>query len=83
MKYKVIQWKNPQDSKADGLFYASTVNEGKFALGDFATLRLNLQSEGAPTAEEFNASLIKGVKVVFTSGVELKAVLKNVRFDRS
>jgi predicted histone-like DNA-binding protein len=51
-------------------------------LGDFATLRLNLQSEGAPTAEEFNAGLIKGVKVIFTPGVELKAALKDVRFDR-
>jgi hypothetical protein len=36
MKYKLIQRKNPQDPKADGLFYASAVNEGKFSLRDFA-----------------------------------------------
>jgi hypothetical protein len=83
MKYKVIQRKNPQDPKAEGLFYANAVNEGKFSLRDFATLRLNLQSKGAPTAGEFNASLIKGVKVIFTPGVELKAALKDVRFDRN
>jgi hypothetical protein len=47
MKYKVIQRKNPQDPKAESLFYANAVNEGKFSLRDFATLRLNLQSKGA------------------------------------
>jgi predicted histone-like DNA-binding protein len=123
MKYKVIQRKNPQEPQAAGLFYANAVNEGKFALrdfakeiegrsslargdilnvlenfldelptflklgysvqlGDFATLRLNLQSEGAPTAEEFTADLIKGVKDIFTSSVELKVALKNIHFDR-
>jgi hypothetical protein len=51
--------------------------------GDFATLRLNLQSEGAPTADAFNASLIKGVKVIFTPGMELKTALKDVRFDKA
>jgi predicted histone-like DNA-binding protein len=124
MKYKLIQLKNPQDPKADGLFYAGAVNEGKFSLrdfakeiegrsslthgdilnvlenfldelptflkpgysvqpGDFATLRLNLQSEGAQTADAFNASLIKDAKVIFIPGVELKAALKDVRFDKA
>jgi hypothetical protein len=36
MKYKVIQRKNPQDPKAECLFYANAVNDGKFSLRDFA-----------------------------------------------
>jgi predicted histone-like DNA-binding protein len=51
-------------------------------LGDFATLRLNLQSESAPTADKYHAGLIKGVKVIFTPGVELKAALKDVHFEQ-
>jgi hypothetical protein len=74
MKYRIIQRKNPQDPQAAGLFYANAVNEGKFSLSDFV---------GVQTAEEFNVSLIKDVKVIFTPGVELKAALKDIRFDRS
>ncbi|MDR1368551.1 MAG: DNA-binding protein [Dysgonamonadaceae bacterium] len=51
-------------------------------LGDFATLHLNLQSESAPTAEEFNAGLIKGVKVIFTPSVDMKTALKGIHFEQ-
>jgi predicted histone-like DNA-binding protein len=51
-------------------------------LGNFGTLRLSLQSKSAPTAAEYHAGLIKGVKVIFTPGVELKAALKDVRFEQ-
>lgn len=41
-------------------------------LGDFGTMRLSLSSGGAPTPEEFNARMIKNVRVIFTPSVTLK-----------
>jgi hypothetical protein len=54
----------------------------RYAMGNFATRRLNVQSRGAATAAEYHVGLIKGVKVIFTPGVELKAALKAVRFEQ-
>jgi predicted histone-like DNA-binding protein len=50
-------------------------------LGDFGTLRLNPVSEGVDADKEFTAANIKGVKVIFTPGVELKESLKDVSFE--
>jgi predicted histone-like DNA-binding protein len=50
-------------------------------LGDFGTLRLNLVSEGVEEDKDFTAANIKGVKVIFTPGVELKESLKDVSFE--
>ncbi|MDR2836184.1 MAG: HU family DNA-binding protein [Bacteroidales bacterium] len=50
-------------------------------LGDFGTMRLNLQSEGAEQSEGFNANKIKGVKVIFTPGTDLKKSLENISFE--
>jgi predicted histone-like DNA-binding protein len=50
-------------------------------LGKFGTLRLSLSSEGVDTPEAFNASCIKGVRVIFTPGVELKKALEDTPFE--
>jgi predicted histone-like DNA-binding protein len=50
-------------------------------LGEFGTLRLNPVSEGVEVGKEFTAASIKGVKVIFTPGVELKESLKNISFE--
>jgi predicted histone-like DNA-binding protein len=50
-------------------------------LGEFGTLRLSTISEGVDEDKEFSASNIKGVKVIFTPGVELKESLKNITFE--
>jgi predicted histone-like DNA-binding protein len=50
-------------------------------LGDFGTLRLNLQSEGVEAGTKFDASKITGVKVIFTPGSELKANLADTSFE--
>jgi predicted histone-like DNA-binding protein len=122
MKYKVIERKNPQNPQAQGKYYASAVNSGKFTiknfakeiagrssltrgdienvlnnfldelptflkigmsvkLGDFGTLRLSLNSEGAATEQEFKAELIKGAKIIFTPSTELKESLKDITFE--
>ncbi|MDR2920970.1 MAG: HU family DNA-binding protein [Tannerella sp.] len=50
-------------------------------LGDFGTVRLSFSSDGADTAENVNASLIKNVKVIFTPNVKLKDELRRTPFE--
>ncbi|MDR2911240.1 MAG: HU family DNA-binding protein [Bacteroidales bacterium] len=50
-------------------------------LGDFGTLRLNLQSEGVEQGQKFDSSKIKGVKVIFTPGAALKKELADTSFE--
>jgi predicted histone-like DNA-binding protein len=50
-------------------------------LGDFGTLRLNFSSEGVDSADDFNTSKIKGVRVVFTPSTELKQSLNDITFE--
>jgi predicted histone-like DNA-binding protein len=51
-------------------------------LGDFGTMRLTTLSEGVDEDKEFTASNIKGVKVVFIPGIELKDNLKDIKFEK-
>lgn len=50
-------------------------------LGEFATLRLNLSSEGVEEKKEFKAHHIKGTKVIFTPSSALKYSLKGISFE--
>jgi predicted histone-like DNA-binding protein len=52
-------------------------------LGAFGTLRLTLSSEGVDTPEAFKADLIKGARVVFTPGVDLKDALKDITYEEA
>ncbi|MDR1729338.1 MAG: HU family DNA-binding protein [Prevotellaceae bacterium] len=52
-------------------------------LGEFGTMRLTLSSEGVPADEKFDASKIKGTKLVFTPGTDLKAALKDIFFEEA
>jgi predicted histone-like DNA-binding protein len=52
-------------------------------LGDFGAFQLAISSEGADTAEKFNASLIKGGKVTFRPGVDLKEMLATLKYERA
>jgi predicted histone-like DNA-binding protein len=51
------------------------------SLGDFGTLRLATISEGVDEDKEFTVANIKGVKVIFTPGVELKKSLEDITFE--
>ena len=50
--------------------------------GDFGSFQITLNSEGADTEEKFNASLIKGGKVTFRPGVDLKEMLANLKYEK-
>lgn len=53
------------------------------SLGEFGTLRLSFSSEGVINVNDFNPSLISGMKVVFTPGVELKKAIEDIRFEKA
>jgi predicted histone-like DNA-binding protein len=52
-------------------------------LGEFGTMRLSLVSEGVDEDKQFTADSIKGTKVIFTPGVELKESLRDIKFEES
>lgn len=51
-------------------------------LGEFATVRLSFSSEGVDSADEVNASLIRGTRVIFTPSTNLKKELSLTHFER-
>ncbi|GHT14633.1 DNA-binding protein [Bacteroidia bacterium] len=50
-------------------------------LGEFGTLRLSLSSDGVDIGQKFDASHIKGVKVIFTPSTDLKENLNDISFE--
>jgi predicted histone-like DNA-binding protein len=50
-------------------------------LGEFGTIRLTLASEGVELDKKFDASNIKGVKVVFLPSKFLKESLTGIKFE--
>jgi predicted histone-like DNA-binding protein len=51
-------------------------------LGDFGSYAIGLLSKGAVSQEEFSPRLIKGVKIYFRPGRELKKALSTVEFEK-
>lgn len=59
------------------------LTEGRIVkLGDLGTFRTTLSSNGSDTAEEFNASFIKGLKLNFRPGVVFADILKHIHYTR-
>lgn len=51
-------------------------------LGELGTFRITAGSTGAATEEEFNTSLFKKGRIVFTPGSELKLTTREVNFEK-
>ena len=59
------------------------LSEGEIVkLGDFGNFQITLTSEGAPSAEKFTASHIKGNKIQFRPGADLRDMLKTVKYAK-
>ena len=57
--------------------------EGRIVrLGDFGAFQVSVSSEGAETEAKFNTSLIKGSKVVFRPGIDIKEMQKNLKYEK-
>jgi predicted histone-like DNA-binding protein len=52
------------------------------SMGELGTLRTSFSSEGVEDPNEFTISKIRGVRVVFTPSVELKASLQAMKFEK-
>ncbi|MDO4229908.1 MAG: HU family DNA-binding protein [Capnocytophaga sp.] len=52
-------------------------------LGDFGTFRISISSEGVENEKDFNASMIKDVRIIFTPGVEMKQAIESISFEKS
>jgi predicted histone-like DNA-binding protein len=50
--------------------------------GDFGSFQVAITSEGAETADKFNTSLIRGGKVTFRPGVDLKEMLATLKYEK-
>jgi predicted histone-like DNA-binding protein len=60
------------------------LNEGRIVrFGDFGTFQIAITSSGSETAEKFQSSLIKGGKVTFRPGIDLKEMLATLKYERA
>lgn len=51
-------------------------------LGDFGNFQITISSEGAETAEKVTSANIKSQKITFRPGVDLRDMLKTVKFEK-
>lgn len=59
------------------------LSDGKIVkFGDFGSFQVTLTSDGAETAEKFNTSLIKGNKIQFRPGADLRDMLKTLKYEK-
>jgi predicted histone-like DNA-binding protein len=52
------------------------------SLGELGSFRLSLSSEGADKAKDFNTSMIRNVKIIFTPGKLLKEEVAKAKFEK-
>ena len=57
--------------------------QGRIArLGEFGAFQVTVKSNGAETEAKFNASYIKGNKVVFRPGIDLREMQNNLKYEK-
>lgn len=50
--------------------------------GDFGSFQITLSSEGASSEDKFNQSMIKGGKVTFRPGIDIKEMLATLSYEK-
>jgi len=51
--------------------------------GDFGAFQITISSEGAESADKFNASHIRGGKITFRPGVDLRETLATLKYEKT
>jgi len=51
-------------------------------LGKLGSLYVNLRSNGADTEDDFTSALIKGAKVIYRPGAEIKNMLGSLKYEK-
>ena len=50
-------------------------------LGEFGNFRMSINSEGTNTPEDFDATKIKGARIIFFPGLDLRTTRNEVNFE--
>ena len=59
------------------------MSEGRIVrLGDLGYMRVSIASEGEKIADDVTANSVKGAKIVFTPGTNLKNMLQTLKFEK-
>lgn len=53
------------------------------SLGDLGTFRLSISSEGVEKTKDYNVSMIRNVKIIFSPGKALKDEIDKIKFERT
>lgn len=62
---------------------ARHLSEGRIVrFGDFGSFQISVSSEGAETEAKFNQSLIKGAKIAFRPGIDLKEMIATLKYEK-
>ena len=57
--------------------------EGRFVrLGDFGSFRISVSSDGVTDKKDFNSSMLRPPRIIFTPGGELKDTKKTLEYSR-
>ncbi|PZX12746.1 putative histone-like DNA-binding protein [Breznakibacter xylanolyticus] len=51
-------------------------------LGDFGSFQISITSEGADSPAQFTSSLIRGGKILFRPGTDLKEMLTTLKYEK-
>jgi predicted histone-like DNA-binding protein len=51
--------------------------------GDFGSFQIGITGAGSETPEKYTPSLIKGKKVIFRPGVDLREMLSILKFEKA
>ena len=57
-------------------------NGNQVILGKLGSLAVSLRSEGVETPEDFTSANIKGAKVIYRPGAEIKDLLKVLKYEK-
>ena len=60
---------------------SGTVLGNVVQLGEFGNFRMSINSEGTNTPEDFDATKIKGVRIIFFPGSALRTTRNEVNFE--
>lgn len=59
------------------------LSEGRIVrFGDFGAFQISISSEGTETEDKFHSALIKGGKITFRPGIDLREMLNNLTFEK-
>ena len=59
------------------------LQEGRIVrLGDFGSFRISVSSDGVTDKKDFNSSMLRPLRIIFTPGGELKDTKKTLEYSR-